>query len=73
MWIVQEGMENQATGSHRQDFHDYGKRDAFLGIDHERIQKKTIAYYLERMEGTADIFQPFGQKQVPLPIVDIAP
>jgi len=73
VWIDKEGMENQATGSRRQDFHDNGKRDALLGIDHERIQNKTIAYFLEGGEGTADIFQPFGQKQVPLPIVDIAP
>jgi hypothetical protein len=73
VWIDKEGMENQATGSLRQDFHGNGKRDALLGIDHERIDNKTIAAFLEGGEGTADIFQPFGQKQVPLPFVDIAP
>ena len=73
VWIDKEGMENQATGGHRQDFHGNGKRDALLGIDQERIQKKTIAYFLEGGEGTADMFQPFGQKQVPLPFVDIVP
>ena len=71
--IDKEGMETQATGSYRQDFHGNGKRDALLAIDQERIQKKMIAYLLEGGNGTADIFQPFGHKQVPLPFVDIAP
>jgi len=39
-------MENQATGSRKQDSHGNGKFDALLGIDNKRAQNKTIAYQL---------------------------
>lgn len=47
VWILQEGMENQATGGRGQDFHGNGKRDTLLGIDSKGIQNNATAFFAE--------------------------
>ena len=46
MWVGQEGMEDQTTGSRGLHFDGNGERDALLGIDNEGVQNNHIAYYL---------------------------
>jgi len=46
IWIVKEGMENQATGSRGFNLNCNGKRDALLRVNNKRIQNNHIAYYL---------------------------